>query len=281
MFSNAKTTKAANTAISKARGIVANSSSGEIKALAKFVLEDNRKMFRDIICRLDVQSVESEAAIEEEIRDVFRSGMVSESLLDAHKNHCLGWLVSKISKEIREKRTPIIEYNEFYKENVAFCREMRTGVLADYSKGRMPDKTALLAEGQSDKIYVRQLQAIDISGEKLLQACSDFYKAGINRQMWIDCEMVSAEAAADFEERLCSAYENERERIELSQTDTDDIHKGKLLLNACERQQERLAGMEVVDRTIPGTYHHLSDDLRLGWHPQWKEMFPKKEDEEA
>jgi hypothetical protein len=45
------------------------------------------------------------------------------------------------------------------------------------------------------------------------------------------------------------------------------------LLHACEGQQIKIAERDPVDRTIPGTYHHLSDDCRVGWHPQWESMF--------
>ena len=280
-FSKATTPSAATRAIAKARDIVSKSASQDIMAYARIVLEENRTMFRDVICRLDVQSVDSEVMIEEKIRDVFRSWLISDTRLDESKNHCLGWLISKIVTEIRQHRTPIIEYDDFRRQNSAFFKEVRSGTLIDFSKDQMPDEATLADEGRSDKVYVRQLQAIEVSGEKMMRACSDYYKAEINRQMWIDKEMVSQDAAKDFEGRLCSAYENERERLELSPLDADDIQKGKLLLNACERRQERLAGMDVVDRFIPGTYHHLADECKLGWHPQWRAMFPGKEEKES
>lgn len=280
-FSKATIPSAANRAIVKAKDVVSKSASQDIMDYARIVLEENRTMFRDVICRLDVQSVDSEVMIDEEIRDVFRSWLISENRLDESKNHCLGWLISRIIGEIRQQRTPIIEYDDFRRQNSAFFKEVRSGVLMDFSQDQMPDETMLADEGRSDKVYVRQLQAIDISGKKMLQACSDYYKAEINRQMWIDQEMVSHEAAKDFEGRLCSAYENERDLLELSPTGANDIQKGQLLLNACERRQERLAGMDVVDRFIPGTYHHLADECKLGWHPQWRALFLGQEEEES
>ena len=95
--------------------------------------------------------------------------------------------------------------------------------------------------------------------------------------MWIERELISQEAAEEFENKLCSAYQNKRERINLLHPQADDIQKGQLLLNDCEGVQERIAGQDVADRTVPGTYQHLSNDLRVGWHPLWESMFRGKE----
>ena len=232
-------------------------------------------MFRDLVLRLEIQSVKAEEDIEEDIRNILRGWVIPENRLDEIKNHCLAWLIAKILSDIRRGRTPIIEHNDFRKENEAFFKEFRSGILADYSKGLLPDDNALAAEGQSDKVYVRQLQAIAVSDSKMMQACSDFYKAAINRHEWIERGLISPEAAEEFEGKLCSAFKNARERIELTNADADEVQKGKILLNTCEGRQERLAGLDVADRTIPGIYHHLSDDLRVGWHPRWESLFHK------
>ena len=276
-FSRAHTSAAINAAIRRARAIVEKSTSAEIRDFGKFVLEDNRKLFQGIVGRLDVQSVERESSLENEIRDALLSMMVPETRVDEIKDKCLGWLISKVVGEIQSKNSPIVEHNDFRRENAAFFAEFRAGVLSDYSKGQLPDNVVLAAEGQSDKVYVRQLQAIKVSKDKLLQACTDFYRAGINRQMWIERELISQEAAEEFENKLCSAYQNKRERINLLHPQADDIQKGQLLLNDCEGVQERIAGQDVADRTVPGTYQHLSNDLRVGWHPLWESMFRGKE----
>ena len=117
-----------------------------------------------------------------------------------------------------------------------------------------------------------------IGKEKMIRACSDYFRAGINRHEWIERALISVEEADEFERKLYSAYEGEKERIDLECFGLSDIDKGRLLLNACERQQVKIADRDPVDRTIPGTYHHLSDDLRLGWHPKWEDMFCTQEE---
>ena len=217
-----------------------------------------------------------EQDIDEEITKELLGAMFPENRLDEIKKHYLGWLITRITGDIREKKCPIIYKEEFVKENQAFANSIRSRSLVDYSLSNQPSEEELAEEAISDKVYVRQLQAIAVDQTKMIRACSDYYRASINRQMWIEKELVSPEAADEFEAKLCSAYEHEKERIELENGGLNDVQRGRLLLNACEGQQVRISDRDPVDRTIPGTYHHLSDDLRLGWHPSWENMFCKQ-----
>lgn len=272
-FASANDPKSVNNAICKAKRMVKKSSSEEINRYANAVLKDNIAILRKILVTLEVVVNQSEREIEAEIANEFRSAMISENRIEEVKNHCLGWVVKKIVHEIRNKRSPIIDKDEFIRQNIAFINQVRAGSLVDYSLSNRPTKDELAAEALSDKNYIRQLQAIDVDQSKMISACSDYYRAGINRQAWIEKELISPEEADEFEAKLCSAYEREKERIELEKSDLCDLKKGRLLLNACEGQQVRIADRDPVDRTIPGTYHHLSDDLKLGWHPQWRMLF--------
>ena len=273
-FSSANNQKSVNEAIQKAKQTVETSSSAEIRHYAKVVLEDNIKLFRQILLNFEVVTNESEREIVSEIMNAIRSfSMIPENRLEEVKNHYLGWVVNKIIDEIRNKNCPIIDKDEFVRQNLAFINHVRRGSLVDYSLSNQPTQEELEVEALSDKNYIKQLQAIDISREKMIDACSDYFRAGINRHTWIENELISPEEADEFEAKLCSAYKLEKDRIDLEEEGADDKRKGRLLLNACERQQIKIADMDPVDRTIPGTYHHLSDDLKLGWHPQWHSLF--------
>ena len=276
-FNAVRNQKTANDAILEATTIIANSSSKEIARYANAVLEKNRKIFQQLLMRLDVETNEREIEIEEEIRNQLRKYSIQENRLDELKNHYLGWLITRINGDIRANNCPIIYKDEFLKENMAFVNSIRSNSLVDYSSSDRPTEEELAAEAVSDKVYVKQLQAIEIGQAKMIQACSDYLRVSINRQQWIENELISPEEADEFESKLCSAYEREKERIELEASDSDDVKKGRLLLNACEGQQVRISDRDPVDRTIPGTYHHLSDDRRVGWHPKWKSLFCKGE----
>jgi hypothetical protein len=50
-----------------------------------------------------------------------------------------------------------------------------------------------------------------------------------------------------------------------------------LILLDCQQRQECIANMDPPDRTVQGSYHVLSDELRVGWHPRWENIFSKNE----
>ena len=272
-FNAVRDQKAANAAIQKAQAIVAKSSSEEIVRYANVVLVENRKVFKQLLVNLEVATNKREREIEDEIKNTLLGFMIPENRLDEITNHCLGWLVKRINGDIHDRKCPIIYKEEFVKGNQAFANCIRSRSLVDYSSSNRPTEDELAEEAMSDKVYVKQLQAIEIGQERMIKACSDYYRASINRQAWIEKDLVSPEEADEFESKLCSAYEQEKERIELENEVSTDVKKGRLLLNACEGQQVRIANQDPVDRMIPGTYHHLSDDLRVGWHPQWRALF--------
>jgi len=277
-FASVKDKKSANVAIQKARKSVDTSSSKEIARYAQVVLHEHRSIFQQLLMRLEVSTNKNEEEIEGEIRNLLKGYMFPAARLDEIRNHFLSWLMTRICREIRDKRCPIIYKEEFVHENRAFVNSIRSQSLVDYSSSNHPNKEVLAEEAVSDKMYVKQLQAIKVGKEKMIRACSDYYRAGINRHEWIERELISVEEADEFEKKLYSAYEGEKERINLEFLGLSDIDKGQRLLNACERQQVRIADRDPVDRTIPGTYHHLSNDLRLGWHPKWEDMFCTQEE---
>ena len=277
-FAAVKDKKSAYGAIQKARKKVDNSSSKEIARYAQVVLHEQRSIFQQLLMRLEVSTNKNEEEIEKEIRDLLIGAMFPAARLDEIRNHFHSWLMTRICREIRDRRCPIIYKEEFVQENRAFVNSIRSQSLVDYSSSNHPNKEELAEEAVSDKMYVKQLQAIKVDKEKMIRACSDYFRAGINRHEWIERELISIEEADEFEEKLYSAYEGEKESIDLEFCGLSDIDKGRRLLNACERQQVRIADRDPVDRTIPGTYHHLSNDLRLGWHPKWKDMFCTQEE---
>ena len=54
-----------------------------------------------------------------------------------------------------------------------------------------------------------------------------------------------------------------------------DEEKGSLIFNECQSMNITLANQTPPNRTIQGSYLVLSDEKRLGWHPQWVHLLEK------
>jgi len=128
-------------------------------------------------------------------------------------------------------------------------------------------------------IYIQQLEVININDEDLLNEVSDYLRADVNIHKWIDDEIIDAEVACDFEDRLRRFWFNQQRRIQITENTLSEIRQGQLWLLDCKSRQESISNMVPPPSTIVGTYHLLADELSVGWHPKWDSIFKNKEEE--
>jgi len=73
----------------------------------------------------------------------------------------------------------------------------------------------------------------------------------------------------EFANRLERHWENSRRLAKVNLAGRSEIDLGQTVLANCMDYQVQLQGMEVPSYFIPGSYHALSDGLRIGWHPRF------------
>ena len=94
----------------------------------------------------------------------------------------------------------------------------------------------------------------------------------MNRQQWIENELINEEIATDFESNLQAFWKNKKKAIDITNTDVDVCAKGQLLYLACKNRQQTVGDKEPPARTIAGTYHSLADIPIIGWHSDWEQL---------
>jgi hypothetical protein len=152
-------------------------------------------------------------------------------------------------------------------------------VLIDYALSKIPARQELTKRAKKRPVYVRQLEIIKLTQDEVIRAVSDYFKADANRQQWIEMGLVDEFSMQDFESRLISFYRNSRKQILLTNSQVPEEDQGELILLKCQQRQERIANMDPPDRTVQGSYHLLSDELQVGWHPQWENIFSENREE--
>jgi hypothetical protein len=100
-------------------------------------------------------------------------------------------------------------------------------------------------------------------------------RAKVNRDKWIENEIIDEDIASDFQAKLLLFWGNQKKRIELTERNLSTNEQGHLLLLDCKSRQETIRDMHPPSSTIAGTYHALADEPVLGWHPDWKHLFKK------
>jgi hypothetical protein len=240
----------------------------------KEIFENNLNIFRDIIPRFELIIDHKADDVYNSIRNEIRKKYVQDDQIEYLLEALSGWLQKTTNQLIAQKKQAIISFSEFDKQFKFLFKIIRSNdILIDYALSKMPAKQELAKKAKKRPIYVRQLEIIKLTQDKIIRAVSDYFKADTNRQQWIEKGLVDESSMQDFESRLISFYTNLRQRILLTNSQVPKEDQGELILLECQQRQERIANMDPPDRTVQGSYHVLSDELRVGWHPQWVNIF--------
>jgi hypothetical protein len=250
---------------------------GEAQGLFKYkkaVLETYLNIFREIIPRFELIVDNKADDVYNSIRNEIRQKLVPENHVEYLLDALTGWVQTTINQLIADKKQAILSFSEFNSQfQYLFTKIRNKQELIDYALSNMPEKQELTKKAKERPIYVRQLEIIKQSQDEVIGAVSDYFKADTNRQQWIEKGLVDEDSMNDFESRLVSFYANSRKRILLTNSDRTEEDQGELILNDCQQRQERIANMDPPDRTVQGSYHVLSNELRVGWHPRWENIF--------
>lgn len=242
--------------------------------LKKNVLESNLNVFKEIIPQFELVVDNKADDVYDSIRNELLKKLVSENHIEYLLEALTGWVQKTINQLIAEKKQAIISFSDFYQQfQYLFTQIKSKQTLIDFALSKMPATQELTEKANKRPIYVRQLEVIKSSQDEVIRAVSDYFKADANRQQWIEKGLVNEPSMQDFEDRLLSYYDNSRQRILLTTAQEPEEKQGKLILLDCQQRQELIADMNPPDRTVQGSYHVLSDELRIGWHPRWKIIF--------
>ena len=209
----------------------------------------------------------------DEIDKAIKAKIVKDEDVEYIREHLGGWLQDQINIKISKKELPIITFNEFRHKFIGLFQAMRSKHLVDFSIQKIPKGEVLQKEAKARPVYIQQLEAINSDPSELIEAVSDFLRAKVNRQEWIERDYVDEDAMKDFQARLQSFYATQRKQVSLTYSERSPEEQGQILLGYCKMRDESLNEMTPPDKTISGTYHFLSNQKIVGWHPQWENIF--------
>ena len=134
-----------------------------------------------------------------------------------------------------------------------------------------------------EPVFVQQLDLVEIKDdEEILEAIKRKFQADANRQQWIRDEIVSEEDLEDYEDRLREFHRLISCREEqVSDTEEAKMKFGRETLRKCQFE----AAKTPVSPVVPyvgygaGMLHTLADNLRIGWHPDWRRRLGDAESE--
>jgi hypothetical protein len=269
LFNTAHNSHDAQSAINDAKNKLGNlSHDHEIWKYYNHVVNQNESLLLNIIEKFELQI--GDGAGHEEVRNELLRQHVHENTIDDLMCTLNGWLQIQVTEKIANHEQAIISWDEFNKKFLVFIERIRCFELVDFASIIPHSNEEIETQIKIRPIYLQQLEIIDISGDEIIEAVSNYLKADVNRGKWIDSGIIDEMIASEFESRLKSYWNNQRKRIQLTRNDLSEIEKGQLLLFDCKIRDEKIRDMTPPHPTIAGTYHALADEKSLGWHPDWE-----------
>lgn len=213
--------------------------------------------------------------IDKSLRDEIRF-IVKRSHLESFLFRLEGWWYRRVVKQlVSSDESPI-----FSDEIEGVLDELRE----QFKDESLPiDEDIFDVEVESDLyekwIFVQQVKLAGIGKQRVFFAIRDYYRAFQQRSRWIREDLILTSDLHKYERSLQEAWEYEFACIadELGDEASEQIKKeaARKIYNWMENCDYPIRP-QVKEQSIKrGSFHILSDYLRVGWHPEFKQRLQK------
>ncbi|MDO9044773.1 MAG: hypothetical protein Q7U35_05635 [Methanobacteriaceae archaeon] len=197
------------------------------------------------------------------------SNAAREHLLGSFRKRFVGWWLNRVFDHINDEND-LIKSQEI---------RAKMDILRDqFSKYNLPIDNDILDfevnESEfDDYIFVKQLKLVDMNNG-IFRAVKNYYRAFEHRSRWLQEGFVLPEELDRYEKQLIEEWEICFERIQDkigdSKADEDKIKYGKALYRWAETKFVPLRPNITEAFVTRGSYQILSNEKKIGWHPEFE-----------
>ena len=198
---------------------------------------------------------------------------VPPDLIDDVDSHLQGWVKKKIDLLLEQKRIAIISFDEFKNEANSYVRSVDNRTILS-SFAPFPNKEEV--EKNLLRTYIQQLELIDSNTNEKICAINDYIRAAIDRNNWAKNGIINEKSFVELEDKLRRKWQNTKTKTVIQYTNKSDPEQGKLIYSECMSFETDLQGLPLPPHFIPGNYHSLSEELNIGWHPNFDKLLSRK-----
>lgn len=208
-----------------------------------------------------------------------KAGIIDMLKLTARREHrqplfdrLQAWWFERVIQHLSGRREDRITYKEldttvqdlrdqFHQENLPI----------DYKNLAAPAETELK---MNERIFITQLRLVDVAEPRIKTAIGDYYKAYQQRSRWIREELLNIGELESYESTLIDEWKRQYDRLcerIKSSNETEKRGGGNDLYNWMEEKADYKIRPRITERYVArGSYHILSNRLKVGWHPDYK-----------
>jgi hypothetical protein len=212
--------------------------------------------------------------IDTQLRDVMIQS-VKYSLLEQFLNRLEEWWLKRVSNHIRDN--DLIDSSEI---------NSKVDILRDqFTRNNLPIDPDIeeLKVNESDCknfIFVQQLNLIKIHRDRISEAMEDYYMAYKQRSRWVDEGIATDAEINKYDIKLQKKWKRRflQKHDELIKDDDEEkLSLSKELYAEIENDESPVIRRDVTESfIIRGSYHLLSDKIKVGWHLDFEKILKGK-----
>jgi hypothetical protein len=206
------------------------------------------------------------------IRDKL-TALIPDETLDQFCAAAIGQAKNSSDKLIRRRQPAILDANGFRRGWRAFIRKYEFSNILTPTIG-VPAAPQIAAVVTTFPTFVRQLTEISASESSIRNAVSDFLRTVSDKVKWAEDGDIVESSLDELDVSLLRHHELTDDELADTHGHIDPLARGRELYRRCTRLDLPLEGRCLPTYFVSGEFNCLADECRLGWHPDYKIMFP-------
>ncbi|WP_146618630.1 ABC-three component system protein [Rhodoplanes elegans] len=242
-------------------------------AFLQCFLNTSREVRATVVARLKILSEDEDPV--NPLRALINTAVVPE-LVDVLCNSAIGMAKEQADRLIREGKPAIIFGDTFKAEFRAFVQKVNIpSLLTSFTPAPHDDEIAAVLSLRP--IFIRQLEIINAAEDDRVRAVGDYLRASADKSAWADSGLVFAGSLSEWDEHLVSRHALICGEVADLHADRDAAVCGRLTYRRCAQLQAPLDGRAVPGHFVHGCFNELANDMRLGWHPNYRLLLNEDE----
>lgn len=179
-------------------------------------------------------------------------------------------------REVIEALAGAGERSTSYVDLRNFISELRDRFTKEDLPADFPDPIKMSEEElpEEQRIFIEQLRLVATSEARIRQAISDYWRAFQQRSRWVEDGLLFDHDLERYESVLVDEWQRYFDRIRHDLEDgagEDEVRRaGYRLFDRVDTEVVRPIRPSFREIYVQrGTFHHLANDLRVGWHPDF------------
>ena len=271
-ISDCEVDEAAHKIVSRIRGL--DGKSQEFQTLIRLLDEPGAENLLSTVC-IHTKLLESQDDIALKVQEA----LPVESAYAASRQHIfktlLGWMHDS-AFAAWQRRSPFLVTKQHYINELGAIKDrLRRESKREKPPSELPVTKAEL-DGLSDQMFVRQIQLVSDDNDESYDARADYLRCIAEKSRLSEEGEILKQDWLDFDDGLKDRWEKifrHKKRLRPPERSERDVGYDIMSTTLNGQDEVKLAGSSITYQYLSrGSYHRLSDALKVGWHPRFEDL---------